>query len=67
MGERRCFSSLGGILEEGGLHSLMSGKYAQKRLIGSRTVCLNRHSGVSEVDQALDEKKGRSKKGDALT
>ena len=24
------------------LHSLMSGKYAQKRLIGSRTVCLNR-------------------------
>ena len=25
------------------LHSLMSGKYAQKRVIGSRTVCLNKN------------------------
>lgn len=30
------------MLKEIDLHSLMSGKYAQKRVIGSRTVCLNR-------------------------
>lgn len=34
----------------------MSGKYAQKRVIGSRTVCLNGHGVVSEMNQALDEK-----------
>lgn len=55
-----CDKKAGGVrwILEVNLHSLMSGKYAQKRVIGSRTVCLNSHGGVSETNQAqaLDEK-----------
>lgn len=47
--------SLPRILKEVDLHSFMSGKYAQKRVIGSRTVCLNKNRGVREMNQALYE------------
>ena len=50
------------MLTRGVVHSLMSGKYAQNRVIGSRTVCLC-NSSVSMRSQQLANTMGTLPKG----